>query len=164
MTPQKTALARNAANAITGSRILLSLILLFLRPLSPGFTAVYLLAGLTDMVDGTIARKTKTASAFGAKLDAVADLCFFMAAAYKVLPVIRLPFWALAWGAAIAAVKAGNFALCRGIPAAHTFANKAAGLSLFLLPLIRSDCAAFPVCAIATFAALQERRGIRNRR
>ena len=118
---------------------------------------VYLLAGFTDMVDGTVARITKTASEFGSKLDTVADLCFLIAAACKLLPAIRLPVWAWIWGAAIAALKAGNFILGKGVPSAHTLANKAAGLSLFSLPFIHSDCAAFLACAIATFAALQER-------
>ena len=40
------------ANFITGSRIILSIILFFIAPLSPAFYALYVTAGLTDMLDG----------------------------------------------------------------------------------------------------------------
>ena len=61
------------ANIITGFRILCSIALLFCSPFSPPFYALYLVAGLTDMIDGLIARKTNTVSTFGARLDTAAD-------------------------------------------------------------------------------------------
>ena len=48
------------ANIITGSRILCSILLLFVPTFSPAFYMLYLIAGFTDMIDGTIARKTHT--------------------------------------------------------------------------------------------------------
>ena len=51
------------ANLITGTRILCSIALLFCQPLSPSFVVLYLVSGLTDMVDGAVARKTGTVSA-----------------------------------------------------------------------------------------------------
>lgn len=53
------------ANLITGSRIILSLVMLPFTVFSVGFYICYLLAGFTDMVDGTIARKLGTESEFG---------------------------------------------------------------------------------------------------
>ena len=61
------------ANIITACRIVCSAVLLFLPALSPAFYTVYLIGGFTDMIDGTIARKMGTESAFGAKLDSAAD-------------------------------------------------------------------------------------------
>ena len=46
------------ANAITGLRILVTAVLLFCPAFSPSFYALYLIAGLSDMADGIIARKT----------------------------------------------------------------------------------------------------------
>ena len=43
------------ANIITGCRILCSIFLLFVPVLSPIFYFLYLVAGFTDMIDGTIA-------------------------------------------------------------------------------------------------------------
>ena len=52
------------ANIITACRIVCSAVLLFLPALSPAFYIVYLIGGFTYMIDGTIARKMGTESAF----------------------------------------------------------------------------------------------------
>ena len=44
------------ANFITGSRIIFSLAMLTFPVFSAGFYFFYMLAGFTDMIDGTIAR------------------------------------------------------------------------------------------------------------
>ena len=54
-----------------------ALFLLFLPLGSVRFLAVYTIAGLTDVLDGWLARKTGTASPFGARLDSIADLLFY---------------------------------------------------------------------------------------
>ena len=79
------------ANIITGSRILCSILILFCTVFSVWFYATYLLCGFTDMVDGTIARKTNTISEFGARLDTVAD--FVVVSLIKLLPSIHIPIW-----------------------------------------------------------------------
>ena len=48
------------ANAITGLRILVSMGLLFSPVFSPIFYGLYLVAGLSDIADGIIARKTNS--------------------------------------------------------------------------------------------------------
>jgi len=55
------------ANTITSFRIALSIGLLFCPVFSPAFYTLYIAAGLSDMIDGTAARKTGTVSEFGAK-------------------------------------------------------------------------------------------------
>ena len=57
------------ANLITGTRILCSAALLICPAFSASFYVLYLMAGLTDMIDGAVARMTGTTSEFGAKLD-----------------------------------------------------------------------------------------------
>ena len=52
---------KHIANIITGSRIVFSLSLLFIPLSSAWFYALYLLCGLSDMVDGTVARRTRSA-------------------------------------------------------------------------------------------------------
>ena len=64
------------ANIITGIRILCSIALVFCPTLSPVFYSLYLVAGFTDMIDGTVARKTNTVSEFGSRLDTIADFIF----------------------------------------------------------------------------------------
>ena len=55
---------KNIANIITGSRIVFSLLLLFIPLTSAWFYALYLLCGLTDMIDGAVARKTDNESGY----------------------------------------------------------------------------------------------------
>ena len=116
------------------------------------------------MVDGTIARKTGSASSFGAKLDTVADFLFVIASFVKLVPVIRISVWIWVWAAVIAMGKLvtlfWGFTQMKQMPSLHTIANKATGLCLFLLPLTMSFVdlryTAPVVCVIATIAAIRE--------
>ena len=160
------------ANCITIIRILLSVGLLFCPALSPSFFALYLLAGLTDMIDGPVARKTHTATAFGAKLDTAADILFAAVCLVKLLPVLNIPLWMFIWIGLIALIKIMNivsgFVIRKRFVSVHTPMNKATGALLFLLPLTVSCIdlryTAPIVCAVATFAALQEGHLIRTGR
>ena len=96
---------KNIANAITGIRILGSILLAFVPVFSVPFYAVYLTCGLSDMVDGTIARRTNSSSSLGAKLDTVADFLFAAVSLAKLLPYIPVPGWLLQWIATIALIK-----------------------------------------------------------
>ena len=73
------------ANIITGCRILCSIFLLFVPAFSHAFYVLYLAAGFTDMIDGTIARKTNTASEFGSRLDTIADIIFVVACMINII-------------------------------------------------------------------------------
>lgn len=55
------------ANIITGIRIVSSVIMLFCQVFSPAFYSFYIVAGVSDMIDGIVARKTGTASEFELK-------------------------------------------------------------------------------------------------
>ena len=79
------------ANAITGLRILTSLALLFCPMFSPIFYALYMIAGLSDMVDGIIARKANSVSEFGSRFDSIADFVFMTVCLIKILPVMDMP-------------------------------------------------------------------------
>ena len=155
---------KQIANIITSCRLLGSIGLLFCPVYSACFYGLYIFCGLTDMVDGTIARKTHAASEFGARLDTIADFLFVIASFAKLVPVIRIPVWIWVWAAVIAMGKLGTlflgFTQMKQMPSLHTIANKATGLCLFLLPLTKSFVdlryTAPVVCAIATIAAIQE--------
>ncbi len=152
------------ANCITGMRILFSVGLLFCPALSPSFYALYLLAGLSDMIDGPVARATHTASDLGAGLDTAADFILAAVCLYKLLPILTMPTWLYIWIAAIALIKIVNIVFSivmrRRFVSLHTPMNKAAGALLFLLPLtiFRIDLRYIAplVCAVATFAAVRE--------
>lgn len=159
------------ANIVTGLRIVFSLIMLYFPVFSPGFYACYLPAGITDMVDGTIARKLGTESEFGEKLDTIADIIFAAAALYKLLPVMVLSTGIWIWVGIIAVIKVINiisgFVVQKRFVMVHSLANKITGIALYILPLTLSlvdisYSAAF-ICLLATFAAIQEGHFIRTK-
>ena len=155
---------KHIANIITGSRIVLSLPLLFIPLSSAWFYALYLLCGFTDMIDGTVARKTKSASEFGVRLDTVSDFVFMTVALIKFVPYLRISVWLWIWIGVIAMMKLGNavwgFVRTKKLISPHTVLNKVMGLLLFLLPMTVSFIELtyiLPfVCAVATTAAIHE--------
>ena len=163
---------KNVANIITGCRILLSIALLFFAPLSPAFYTLYIAAGITDMIDGTVARKLNAASSFGAKLDTVADFLLFAACAVRLFPILDIPLWLWIWIGVIALIKLINivsgFIIRKKIVVLHTAMNRITGVLLFILPLtlyfLDIIYTSPVVCAAATFAAVQEGHFIRTGR
>ncbi len=152
------------ANIITEIRIVISVILLFCPVLSPAFYIFYITAGITDMADGEVARKTGTASESGSKLDTAADIVFAAVCLIKLLPVLHAPAWIYIWIAIIAFIKAANIAegffSRKELISVHSILNKVTGGLLFVFPLTITFLdlrysAAF-VCIIATAAAIQE--------
>ena len=155
---------KHIANIIMGSRIVFSLPLLFIPLSSAWFYALYLLCGLSDMIDGTVARRTNSATQFGARLDTVSDFVFMTVALIKFVPHLHIPVWLWIWIGIIAMIKLGNvvwgFVRTKKLISPHTILNKVAGLFLFLLPVTISfvDLTyTLPiVCTVATVAAMHE--------
>ena len=104
---------KNIADIITGSRIVFSIALMFFTPFSLAFYVLYGAAGSTDIIDGAAARKTNTVSAFGAKLDAIADFIFVAACLMKLLP-LTLSFIDLKYSAIVVCVAATFAAIQEG--------------------------------------------------
>ena len=158
---------KHIANIITGSRIIFSLSLLVIPLSSAWFYVLYLFCGLTDMIDGAIARKTNAVSSFGSKLDTVADIVFMVVCAVKLLPMIYLPIWVWMWIAVIALIKVTNivwgFVRKKQLVDYHAVLNKITGSLLFLLPFtlqfIEPMYSFAVVCMIATIAAIKEGYG-----
>ena len=152
------------ANIITSIRILCSFGLLFCPALSSAFYVLYIVAGLTDIIDGTVARKTGTVSEFGSKLDTLADFFLVVICLIKLLPIFHIPVWIYLWIAVIALIKAVNlisgYVMRKQLVTLHTAMNKLTGILLFILPMTLSildlQYSALVVCAVATFAAIQE--------
>ena len=157
-------MTKHIANILTGCRIFGSILLLFFPAFSAAFYITYILCGFSDMVDGTIARKTNSTSRFGSQLDTVADLFFVMVSLFKLLPAIHIPGWLWIWSGVIAVIRIGNllwgYISKKQFISLHTIMNKATGLLLFLLPLtisfVELKYTAIAVCSIATLSAMQE--------
>ncbi len=90
----------NLANKITISRILLIpifvLLILFRQPTTQFFAlAVFLLAALTDSIDGYVARKYEMVSDFGKFMDPLADKLLVTAALTAIVDLHRTSAWVM---------------------------------------------------------------------
>jgi len=156
-------LAVKMANIITGIRIVLSAALLLFPALSPAFFVLYIAGGISDMIDGAVARRTGTVSKFGSKLDTIADIVFAAVCLIKLLPIPDFPVWLYIWAAVIAVIKFSNitagYIRQKEFVSVHSVLNKAAGLLLFVFPLTPAAVMRYStvfVCVAATAAAIHE--------
>lgn len=151
-------------NVITASRVLFSIALLFVKPLGMLFYLLYLLCGASDIVDGYIARKTKTESGFGAKLDSFADLVMTAVVIYVIYPIINPSFFIMYWIILIAIIRGLSILISmrkhKTYASIHTYGNKATGVVLFLLPMLlpfaNIGLLINFVCAFASVTAFEE--------
>jgi len=152
------------ANAISISRILISLSLLFIDLHSWQFVCVYLMCGISDLLDGYIARKTKTQSLLGAKLDTVGDMIMFAVVLYIFIPAITIPNTLVIWFMAILSIRVLSiiivFIKYKMFAMLHTISNKITGLLLFFIPMVIGSPLENPiiyfVCAVASVSAIEE--------
>ena len=158
------------ANTITCIRIISGIALLFCPAFSPVFYALFITAGVSDMTDGAVARKTGTVSEFGSKLDTAADFVLVVVCLIKLIPVIHIPPFLIIWIIVIAVIKAINlisgYVIRKKLVVLHTAMNKVTGMLLFVLPLtltfIDLKYSGAVVSTLATFAAVQEGHMIRT--
>ena len=146
------------------SRIVLCLPLLIVDAMTIPFWVIYLIAGLTDILDGFLARRWGVESKFGARLDSLADFVFVLVVGYKLFPWLRLPATLWMMIGLIALVKVINaissFMVKHRIEFLHTKANKLTGFLLFIGMMAIGQSYFVPVAwmiaCIAFFAAIQE--------
>ena len=131
---------KNLANMITCLRIAGTVVMIAMPTLGRGFFIAYTFAGVTDALDGFVARKTGTTSKFGAKLDSAADLFFYISMMIKILPYLfqYLPKFVMIAIFAIFAARVLFYAifgiLTHKFVSNHTILNKITGLLIFLVP------------------------------
>ena len=161
--------SKRIPNIISALRILGAACLLFCNPAGAAFWIIYGLCGISNMLDGYLARKLHAESKTGAVLDSVADICIVACCAIRLLPVVQIPIWLWIWAGVIAAIKIVNqisaLIVCKRFCFPHTTANKLTGLLLFLAAptLFWSPVPIAIVAVVATFAAVQEGHLIRTK-
>ena len=159
-------------NIITVFRFLGAIGFLFFEVKTTAFWVIYFVCGVSDMLDGYLARKLHCESKTGALLDSLADLVFVICCCYKLIPLLVFPKWLWIWAGAIVAIKVINqistLVMWKKCFFPHTIANKVAGVLFFFgVPLTFSLESIIPViitAVFATFAAVQEGHFIRTKR
>lgn len=151
-------------NMISVLRMICSVLLLFVRPLSAVFFIIYIICGLSDFLDGYIARRAKAVTSLGATLDSIADIVFFGIMLVIVIPMLQWQWWILGLIGVTVAVRLLSigigFARYHTLACLHTYANKAAGALLFLFPFIYfvagQTMTAVLLCGITFLSAIEE--------
>lgn len=153
-------------NCITMVRIIGTLCLIFTEPLSTAFFVIYAICGISDILDGTVARLTKAITPLGAKLDSVADLLFYTTMFIKVFPILLGRVSVFVWMIVIAIVAARiiNYTVFavknKSMASEHTKLNKATGFMVFMMPFAIHteffDYYCIVCCIIAGFAVFHE--------
>jgi len=130
---------RHIPNALGFARIIMVALIMmpFIPALSVLSMALYIAAGVTDMIDGSIARRIKDATShFGAELDSLADLFMVVVSVFFILP--HMDIWNGFW---IAILIALTFKFMSAVPGLikhrkvfflHTISNKLLGFILFM--------------------------------
>lgn len=127
---------------ITMSRIVSAVALLPLRAFSTTFFAVYTYCGISDVLDGAVARATHSENESGARLDSIADIIFYSVTAIKILPALCDELTPMIWGiiAAAALLRIISYAAAaikyRRFASLHTYMNKLTGFFVFTVPYI----------------------------
>lgn len=153
------------ANIISLTRPFIALSLFFFINNKVMFLVMYSLCWFTDLIDGPIARKTKSTSDFGSKLDDLGDYTTILVAVVifaiwiKNEMVTFLPFLA-----AIAAIRISNLFITNRkfgkIYIIHTYLNKFTAWTVYVTPVIyllnNNMVMLYVVMIVAIIASLEE--------
>ncbi|MCL2197405.1 MAG: CDP-alcohol phosphatidyltransferase family protein [Defluviitaleaceae bacterium] len=137
-------------NTLSITRIILAtslLVLWFILPagfvLSPLFLTIYIIAGITDMIDGPIARKFNVATPLGANLDGLGDYMLTAISIFLIVPelvyrglspmivtiIVATIIILKGFGVLVGYIRYGQLMMM------HTYASKTGAMLAFLLPL-----------------------------
>ncbi|MGM0241074.1 CDP-alcohol phosphatidyltransferase family protein [Enterococcus sp. AZ103] len=128
---------KNLPNILTISRIILTIPLFGLPFFSVTWLILYYLCGLTDMVDGWLARRFDFISEKGAILDSLADFIFvcsllLMVIVQALFPINFLLFLLPTFFVKILSLLIGFYKF-KTLALLHTYLNKLMGLTIFIL-------------------------------
>lgn len=155
---------KNIANKISIIRIFLAIALVLIRPLSIAFYTIYIICGISDVVDGYIARYTNTTSKLGARLDSLADFILMIVMVIALYPILPITAFMVKWIIAIGILKVISVIVglikYKTIYILHSYGNKIIGLLLFVFPLtlafFESQIMIYIICFIASISSIDE--------
>ena len=156
----------NIPNCITILRIIGTASLIFITPLSVPFFIIYTVSGISDVLDGTIARLTKNETTFGKRLDSIADLAFYAVMLIKTFPILwfKLPHSIWYWVSLVIVMRLLFYIMglikYGHVPSSHSIVNKLTGFVLFCVPYILNAVFFTPycwgICLISSIGTLQD--------
>ncbi len=169
----QNAFVKQIPNILTASRILIAIIILFIKPFSIAFYIIYAYCGVSDLFDGVIARAIKNESSFGSLLDTIGDVLLTWTGSFVTFRYMYVVDHLEIWGmlAAVlsiyvvrtigALITLGRF---KKFAMLHTIGNKIGMILLFLFPLFYellsgvggAEITLYVICGICVLAAIEE--------
>ena len=157
-------LIKNLANIITITRLICAVILLGTVPFSTLFWGLYVYCGVSDFLDGLVARTMMQQSDLGAKLDSIADVTFLFAVVFSVVSSSTIPLWVWICTIVVMLIRVLAYMIgykkYRTFSALHTLGNKITGGFLFGVPVLYEvfgvTATAIILFLLATFSACEE--------
>jgi CDP-diacylglycerol---glycerol-3-phosphate 3-phosphatidyltransferase len=151
-------------NGLSFSRIIFSLFLIFVEPLSSAFYAIYILCGLSDILDGFIARRTGKTSRLGERLDTFADMVMTGVLFVVLYPIVHLEAEIIIWIISIGFIRFVSIVVAlkkyKTFAILHTYGNKFTGIVLFIfpimLPVVSVTALMYIICFVASVSAIEE--------
>ena len=131
---------KNLANYITSIRILGAILLIGLKAESKLFLIVYSVCGLTDALDGVVARRLHIESDSGRKLDSISDLLLNGVMLYKIWPLLEVILSRTALYLIMSLILARGllylvvWIVFHKLLSTHSIWNKLTSLLMFFLP------------------------------
>ncbi|WP_411681402.1 CDP-alcohol phosphatidyltransferase family protein [Clostridium thailandense] len=155
---------KNIPNLITITRILGTTVLMFIKPFSELFFIIYSICGISDVLDGMIARKMNLVSKKGQILDSIADFFMFIVLLFIFVINFKFSLMVIYWGVIIMVIRLTSlgvgFIRYKQLTFLHTYANKLTGIAFFCFPFMYAGLGIFAptilVCFIASISALEE--------
>lgn len=151
-------------NCISISRMIFSLSMIFVKPLSLAFYAIYIICGLSDIMDGFIARKTGTSSKLGEKLDTMADMIMAGVLLVMFYPIINPKIEIVIWIILIGIIRLASMIIVskkyKTFAMLHSYGNKITGIVLYIFPIvipyIHTTVLMYISCVVASISAIEE--------
>ncbi len=161
-------------NILTISRIIIAVAVMFLEPYSVLFYVLYAFCGVSDTIDGSIARALKVEGRLGETLDTIGDTLLtwtttHMVAMYAhtvdgldcwvgMVIAILVVFASRILGALVTLIRFKKFSML------HTIGNKVGMIIFYLYPFLyialrnagAADIGLYVICAFCTLAGIEE--------
>jgi len=151
---------KDLANIITITRIITTTIMCITSINTTPYIIAYIYAGLSDVLDGIIARSMHIVSDLGRKLDSIADLYFYSVLMIKIWPylIANINVYLKLIIIIIVIIRILLYVYVRlkkhEMMANHTYLNKITGVLLFVLPFTIKTSYFIRYSSIVTFVAL----------
>ena len=147
-------------NLLSCSRIALSVMLLFLIDKPVPFAIMYFLCGISDLIDGYLARLLNAETTLGIKLDSLGDFIFYAVWLFILLTFVKNADSGqiIICVTIVAIIRIANLVITkvkfRRWNVMHTVGNKLTGLALFLMLPICVYTNNIPFWSMIVFGAI----------